>query len=1288
MSLKGTFEETIKSAENIKESESIIKALGGFLDELEKKYNIQAFTELQKAAFKDEYFWAEDKNAIILGATSSGKTLAAEFNMERQLRNGKNVIYLVPLRALTTEKMRDFEKHFDDNLKIYSSSSDYQEYDYELSHGKYDIGVLVYEKFFALYSQPNSKILNKCGLIVVDEMHMIGDEQRGPKLEFALERVRYSEKNPPAILGLSTSECDMTRVQKWLGGEEKTRVIFNDSRPVEIEERFLFCSGKDDLRIRRFRNGEEQMDDSTQDNPFLIYEKFISNFNSKSTMLFQIIKNHQGDKIIIFCSSKRNSEKIAKDIVLSGVVEELKNGASEPPDIEACDMEKQHYDNFKKMLKYGVAYHNAGLTLITRSFIEENFQDGNINIIVATDTLTMGINLPADIMVIYDYIDHEDKEIGYMKYKNIIGRAGRMGKSKGDCGISYVLSYDARDVDKSVEKYAYPKGKKVIYSGLPENDKYAKSIAPYFLNVLCAKRAGKSTSFSETTIRNIVLNGLHKNDISEEQAKKKALDIMDCLLAKSNNIYVSLAREIDDAFSEEAKYEITIFGKYMAPFALKLQTCALISRAFIKSEAMFKKYCIPECILTNNEKCAFTLEPYDFCVSEKDDTDKQNGKDKETTKPKCFLLNMLYSVCYYAEEICAPEKTYLVYKENHTFFSVIQKCLKKLIQNHKNNLCSESKIIEIFLGDDSLDESEVTAMYRAVVLYFWLIGMDVAEIRSSKLMLPNAEQYYIYTSEVRTFGEVCAYIFEAISQAFAEVGNRILKDKLYGLSICLKYGMNKDLARIANKHIHNLSCTRLLNIEKYALKNGYEGVIEFIDRGGSEAKKRMTEEIYNALKSELNRIKNVDNQQMFETLKREAVIDDDFSEYYDTVKSMNDSSIKAFNQLLLLMGTESRKINCIRSENSVRVELDGFGEFVVMLRVGERQSPNDKFKTLVVYSKEEFHGADTERCKYIGITNFLSLLLKSVYESDKMKCSGNHFLEKLKTWFMGKSSGPSKREKKPLENPPASRAPAELTQDIHPKKGNGNITVANMYVSGDVIFGEKNSNYTINLVQLNQYNQWVQNIDLLKSDDIDDEDDSKFFEEAEKQIEVPDAKCDIKQFAEKLLAETSNYSLTDILNYANKLDGNETRILQALYVEYSVCQIENLNDYSPIGVLYGKAVEDYAKKTVLAALRKNCPNAKIYDKDLKEKDDNKISIGNIAHMVGKNANSKLRDLNQDAEFWNGLSGDLDKAAKLRNPCCHSQPFNKENAHDLREITFEIMKKVTEDKSLSSYIRRT
>ena len=139
------------------------------------------------------------KNLIIFAPTSSGKTLVGEIVSVHYAMAKKRALYLVPMKALAEEKYHHFQEMYGElGVETIISTHDRKEYDQDLERKKFDIAVVVFEKLNALLvSNPN--LLQGIGLIVIDELQMMGDETRGAGLELLLTKILLSPYKPQLL---------------------------------------------------------------------------------------------------------------------------------------------------------------------------------------------------------------------------------------------------------------------------------------------------------------------------------------------------------------------------------------------------------------------------------------------------------------------------------------------------------------------------------------------------------------------------------------------------------------------------------------------------------------------------------------------------------------------------------------------------------------------------------------------------------------------------------------------------------------------------------------------------------------------------------------------------------------------------------------------------------------------------------------------------------------------------------------------------------------------------------
>lgn len=209
----------------------------------EKVYELlerRGFTELRPCQTKAiDAGLFEDKNLLVCTPTASGKTLVGELGaLNAILHDRGKAVYIVPLRALASEKYRQFKKDYP-NLKIAMSTGDLDEVDGYL--GRNDVIIVTSEKLDSLLRH-RVDWLQHVKTVVVDEIHLLNDTKRGPTLEIVLTILRKALPKAQ-ILGLSATIGNREELAAWLNA-----ALVEDSwRPVKLEKGVYF-EGKIEFR--------------------------------------------------------------------------------------------------------------------------------------------------------------------------------------------------------------------------------------------------------------------------------------------------------------------------------------------------------------------------------------------------------------------------------------------------------------------------------------------------------------------------------------------------------------------------------------------------------------------------------------------------------------------------------------------------------------------------------------------------------------------------------------------------------------------------------------------------------------------------------------------------------------------------------------------------------------------------------------------------------------------------------------------------------------------------------
>lgn len=351
-----------------------------------------------------------DKSILVSAPTASGKTLIAILAIIKCLYEEKGrIVYLSPLKALASEKFSEFEKlksvDFGRKIKIQISTGDYDQADKNL--GLNDILVLTNEKMDSLMRQ-GAQWLDEIGLVIVDEVHLIGDDDRGPTLEIVLTKLLLLQQKPQ-ILALSATVTNAGELSDWLG----CKLVESNWRPVPLWEG-VYDQGLVTMQNRKSFQVETSirgapvdlgLDSLKNGGQAILFAETRARSVSLATKASDAVPAHLSEK------EKRTLEQISQQILDGNEHTEL-------------------IRNLATLVKKGVAFHHAGLNSNCRDIIESEFRNGRIKIIASTPTLAAGVNLPARRVVLasvnrYDTKYGGNKPISILEYKQLSGRAGR-----------------------------------------------------------------------------------------------------------------------------------------------------------------------------------------------------------------------------------------------------------------------------------------------------------------------------------------------------------------------------------------------------------------------------------------------------------------------------------------------------------------------------------------------------------------------------------------------------------------------------------------------------------------------------------------------------------------------------------------------------------------------------------------------------------------------------------------------------------------------------------------------
>jgi helicase len=345
----------------------------------------------------------QGRNVVAAIPTASGKSLIGYIPaLQMMVEHRRKVLYIVPLKALASEKKEDFDKFSHLGIRTHLSTGDLDSDDKGIEDT--DVVIATSEKADSMIRH-GSRWMEDVGLVIADEIHMIHDPGRGPTLEVILTKLMRRDRDLQ-IIALSATMSNAFDLAEWL----HAALVESDWRPIPLKEGVYF------------ENSIEFDDRTRREVPF--------DTDGLWSLMSQTV--HDGGQCLVFVNSRRSTESLA--VKYSKQMGQMAGRTLSPQETAILEGESEPTDTGKKLsscVKCGMAFHNAGLTYRQRKFVEDGFRRGDIKCIVATPTLAAGINLPARRVIVRDTTRYEtnygNSPIAVMEVKQMCGRAGRPG---------------------------------------------------------------------------------------------------------------------------------------------------------------------------------------------------------------------------------------------------------------------------------------------------------------------------------------------------------------------------------------------------------------------------------------------------------------------------------------------------------------------------------------------------------------------------------------------------------------------------------------------------------------------------------------------------------------------------------------------------------------------------------------------------------------------------------------------------------------------------------------------
>jgi helicase len=389
----------------------------------------------------------DDDNLVIVAPTGAGKTvIGMAAALKAILQHRRKAAWLVPQRSLTDELDRDLDLWRRRGLRVERLSGEHRLDAAQL--GDADLWVATTEKFESLCRTASlSEVLAQVGVLIVDEVHMLGDPARGSILEGLLARMRDTP-DTVRLVGLSATVTNSAEIAAWLDA----RLVDVAWRPGRLTWQLPVIAAHQDWNVT----------EATR---------------TRLAAAITATVTRDGGSVLVFCGSKRS-------VRLTALVVAATRGA---------DVRQVHVDDVEKVHAVchlaGVGLHYSGWAYRTEA--EEAFRSRRYEVLVATSTVAAGVNLPARAVVVRDtQIGLSSADVSTVL--QMFGRAGRAGAGEND-GWAFLI----------VDEHEHESWRERLTDGYTVTSQIQANLPEQLLSEAVQQRVGSGTEADQWWVRTL-----------------------------------------------------------------------------------------------------------------------------------------------------------------------------------------------------------------------------------------------------------------------------------------------------------------------------------------------------------------------------------------------------------------------------------------------------------------------------------------------------------------------------------------------------------------------------------------------------------------------------------------------------------------------------------------------------------------------------------------------------------------------------------------------------------------
>ena len=383
-------------------------------------------------------------SVVVAAPTGSGKTLIAEAAIEIALAAGKRAFYTTPIKALSNQKYRDLvERYGTDGAGLLTGDNSV--------NGEAPVVVMTTEVLRnMIYS--DSDALDGLGVVILDEVHYLQDRYRGSVWEETIIHLPAGIQ----LVNLSATVANGEEFAGWVRARRGlTELIVEQRRPVPLESMYLIRDRYHDNAIEWFPVFGK---DGVRANPRVVTllrkgRGRAKRFSTPRRLeVAEALLAAAKLPAIYFIFSRAGCDQAARTVASAGLRltsaserEEIREIAAETTaHLDPTDLAVLGYETWLSMLEVGVAAHHAGMVPAFKETVERLFSTGHIKLVFATETLALGINMPAKAVVLESFSKFNGESHELLRagdYTQLTGRAGRRGIDEHGTAVVLYSSY-------------------------------------------------------------------------------------------------------------------------------------------------------------------------------------------------------------------------------------------------------------------------------------------------------------------------------------------------------------------------------------------------------------------------------------------------------------------------------------------------------------------------------------------------------------------------------------------------------------------------------------------------------------------------------------------------------------------------------------------------------------------------------------------------------------------------------------------------------------------------------